>query len=222
MGAAVLLTRLQRVQDVLAEKIGLSLVLVDSRGQEVTIPSRLPLECFHAETAGKQCQEEKQYLLARAGQENIQEEMVLHCCHQNLYICCLKTAFQLASKDLFLIGGRIRDLAAIKRNLNIITATYLLPISLNYLESKEVNEHNCRETQLQAEALQGLTRQEIKILYYMGLGLSNKDIAAKLYISPSTVKTHVTHILHKMNLTNRTEAAIFALEKGLVKGDALV
>ncbi|MGI9860530.1 LuxR family transcriptional regulator [Moorella naiadis] len=221
MGAADLLTRLQRAQDVLAEKTGLSLVLVDNNGTEVTIPSRLPLDCFQAETAGNRCQEERRYLLKKAGQETGKEETVLHCCYQNVYSCCLKTAFKLGGKDLFLISGRTRDIAAIKRNLSIITAVYSLPVSISYPESEKVKDHDYRKITLQAEALQGLTRQEIRILYYVGLGLSNKDIAAKLFISPSTVKTHVTHILHKMVLANRTEAAIFALEKGLVKSDDL-
>ncbi|MDQ7092851.1 response regulator transcription factor [Desulfosporosinus sp. PR] len=65
----------------------------------------------------------------------------------------------------------------------------------------------------------GLTFQETKILSFIVSGLSNKDIAFKLCISQSTVKTHVANIFKKLGLVNRTEASIYAVKNGLISGD---
>lgn len=63
-----------------------------------------------------------------------------------------------------------------------------------------------------ADALKQLTAREGEILDYLAQGLSNKAIARALDISHDTVKLHVRHILSKLNLTSRVEAAVFAVE----------
>ena len=63
-----------------------------------------------------------------------------------------------------------------------------------------------------ADALKQLTAREREILDYLAQGLSNKAIARTLEISHDTVKLHVRHILSKLNLTSRVEAAVFAVE----------
>ena len=63
-----------------------------------------------------------------------------------------------------------------------------------------------------ADALKQLTVREREILDYLAQGLSNKAIARALDISHDTVKLHVRHILSKLNLTSRVEAAVFAVE----------
>jgi two-component system nitrate/nitrite response regulator NarL len=64
-----------------------------------------------------------------------------------------------------------------------------------------------------SDALQQLTAREREILEYLAQGLSNKAIARQLDISHDTVKLHVRHILAKLNLTSRVEAAVFAVEQ---------
>jgi len=64
-----------------------------------------------------------------------------------------------------------------------------------------------------ADALQQLTAREREILEHLAQGLSNKAIARQLDISHDTVKLHVRHILAKLNLTSRVEAAVFAVEQ---------
>ena len=64
-----------------------------------------------------------------------------------------------------------------------------------------------------ADALQQLTAREREILEHLSQGLSNKAIARVLDISHDTVKLHVRHILAKLNLTSRVEAAVFAVEQ---------
>lgn len=63
------------------------------------------------------------------------------------------------------------------------------------------------------DALQQLTAREREILDYLAQGLSNKAIARALDISHDTVKLHVRHILAKLNLTSRVEAAVFVVER---------
>ncbi len=59
----------------------------------------------------------------------------------------------------------------------------------------------------------GLTEQEGKILEHIALGQSNKLIARELSIAEGTVKVHVKHLLKKLNLKSRVEAAVWAVEK---------
>jgi two-component system nitrate/nitrite response regulator NarL len=69
-----------------------------------------------------------------------------------------------------------------------------------------------------AEALKQLTAREREILDYLAQGMSNKAIARSLDISHDTVKLHVRHILSKLNLTSRVEAAVFAVEHKSAQG----
>lgn len=55
-----------------------------------------------------------------------------------------------------------------------------------------------------------ITPREREVLQLIGLGLTNRDIAQQLYISEGTVKTHVTHLLNRLNLKNRAQLAIQA------------
>ena len=67
-----------------------------------------------------------------------------------------------------------------------------------------------------------LTSREREILDHLARGQSNKSIARALDISPDTVKLHVRHILAKLNLSSRVEAAVFAVEhKGTASGRAM-
>ena len=67
-----------------------------------------------------------------------------------------------------------------------------------------------------ADTLKLLTAREREILHQLSQGLSNKAIARVLDISHDTVKLHVKHILAKLNLTSRVEAAVFAVEQKAV------
>ena len=63
----------------------------------------------------------------------------------------------------------------------------------------------------------GLTDRELDILRLMVDGLSNPEIAKKLFVSRSTVKFHVSNVLMKLGATSRTEAVSMALHEKLVK-----
>ncbi len=61
-----------------------------------------------------------------------------------------------------------------------------------------------------------LTQRETQVLRHVALGLSNKEIGKSLEISVETVKEHVQNILRKIAVTDRTQAAVWAVRKGLV------
>jgi len=64
-----------------------------------------------------------------------------------------------------------------------------------------------------------LTEREVEVLKLVAQGHTNKEIAEQLVVSKGTVGTHISNILDKLHLANRTQAALFALRKGLVDLD---
>jgi DNA-binding NarL/FixJ family response regulator len=64
-----------------------------------------------------------------------------------------------------------------------------------------------------------LSERERDVFRMMARGLSNAEIGSELYISETTVKTHVTHILQKLDLRDRVQAVVFAYQTGLFESD---
>lgn len=64
-----------------------------------------------------------------------------------------------------------------------------------------------------------LTRREMEVLRLVARGLSNQEIAAQLNITEGTVRLHVSNVLSKLHLANRTQAALYALQEGLTSLD---
>ncbi len=76
------------------------------------------------------------------------------------------------------------------------------------LSNKESNERNL---------IDQLTKRELDVLREIARGKSNKEIASSLFITEKTVKTHVSNLLSKLELADRTQAALFAVKNHLVE-----
>ena len=73
----------------------------------------------------------------------------------------------------------------------------------------------CHPPKQQPLCADPLTEREVDVLRLISQGCSNKEIAVKLSVSELTVRTHVSNILSKLHLASRTQAALYALQKGI-------
>ncbi|SHH00012.1 response regulator [Tepidibacter thalassicus] len=80
---------------------------------------------------------------------------------------------------------------------------------------KEINRK--KESKSSKRGLNSLTKREYEVLSLIADGLSNKEISERLFISEKTVKNHVSSILRKLDLSDRTQAAIYAYKNNVKK-----
>lgn len=73
-----------------------------------------------------------------------------------------------------------------------------------------------------SQELERLTDREAEVLRFMAKGLTNSEIADTLYLSPTTIKSHVAGVLAKLGLRDRTQAVVFAYENGVVRPGSTV
>jgi DNA-binding NarL/FixJ family response regulator len=67
--------------------------------------------------------------------------------------------------------------------------------------------------------LEELTERELDVFRLIARGLSNAEIGRELYISETTVKTHITHVLRKLNLRDRVQAVVLAYQSGIAEAE---
>lgn len=80
-----------------------------------------------------------------------------------------------------------------------------------------MNRDNDKSNALLQSPVLLLSRREIDVIVQLAQGLSNKEIADKLFISERTVKTHVYNVFRKLEIENRIELTLYAFQSGLIK-----
>lgn len=101
----------------------------------------------------------------------------------------------------------------LKQAINVIITdgSYIQPSLLPALNSRLINRD------IDKEKLESLTKREIEILIQIAGGMFNKEIANNLDISERTVKNHISNIFKKIDVSDRTQAAVFAIKNNVVK-----
>jgi DNA-binding NarL/FixJ family response regulator len=110
-----------------------------------------------------------------------------------------------------------REIAAAVRAVADGTAT-LSPAVTTTLIDSYVERKAAPRRAAALEKVAALSERELEVLRLLGTGESNADLARQLFVSEATVKTYVSRLLTKLDLANRTQAAILAHEAGLLEG----
>lgn len=103
--------------------------------------------------------------------------------------------------------------AELKRAINYIIQgeNYIQPSLIPALNSRLVNRD------IDKEKIDSLTRRELEVLIQVSNGMFNKEIANSLDISERTVKNHISNIFKKIEVNDRTQAAVFAIKNSLIQ-----
>ncbi|MCM1257143.1 MAG: response regulator transcription factor [Roseburia sp.] len=122
--------------------------------------------------------------------------------------------YLMKAMDIGINGYLLKDSESAKLKKAILTVirgeTYIQPDLIPILNSKMKNMKNDQDK------LESLTRRELDVLKNLAVGMYNKEIAIKLDISERTVKNHVSNIFKKISVSDRTQAAVFAIRNNLV------
>jgi DNA-binding NarL/FixJ family response regulator len=110
-----------------------------------------------------------------------------------------------------------REIAAAVRAVADGTATLSPAVTATLIDSY-VERKAAPRRAAALEKVGALSDREREVLRLLGTGESNADLARQLFVSEATVKTYVSRLLTKLDLTNRTQAAILAHEAGLLEG----
>lgn len=103
--------------------------------------------------------------------------------------------------------------AELKKAINIVNSgeTYIQPSLIPALNTRLV------ARDVDKDKLDSLTRRELEVLVHVANGMFNKEIATTLDISERTVKNHISNIFKKIDVSDRTQAAVFAIKNDLIK-----
>ncbi|MCU9612499.1 response regulator transcription factor [Caldibacillus lycopersici] len=113
-------------------------------------------------------------------------------------------------------AGAFSYLLKTARAEEIIAAIYKAMSGETVIEAKVANKMMNRLRSKKRELHEDLTERELEVLMCIGEGMTNQEISKELFIGIKTVKTHVSNILGKLDVQDRTQAAIYANRHGLV------
>lgn len=126
-----------------------------------------------------------------------------------------ETEYLMKAVDIGVNGYVLKDSESAELKKAIFTVadgeTYIQPSLIPALNAKMI------ETNKDAEKIKSLTKRELDVLKLLAVGMFNKEVGKRLKISERTVKNHVSNIFKKLGVTDRTQAAVFAIRNNLVQ-----
>ena len=126
-----------------------------------------------------------------------------------------ETEYLMKAVDIGVNGYVLKDSESAELKKAIFTVadgeTYVQPSLIPALNAKMI------ETNKDAEKIKSLTKRELDVLKLLAVGMFNKEVGKRLEISERTVKNHVSNIFKKLGVTDRTQAAVFAIRNNLVQ-----
>ena len=126
-----------------------------------------------------------------------------------------ETEYLMKAVDIGINGYVLKDSESAELKKAIFTIadgeTYIQPSLIPALNSKMIQKN---EDELKIDAL---TKREMEVLKEMAVGKFNRDIAKEMKISERTVKNHISSIFKKLEVTDRTQAAVFAIRNNIIQ-----
>ena len=126
-----------------------------------------------------------------------------------------ETEYLMKAVDIGVNGYVLKDSESAELKKAIFTVadgeTYIQPSLIPALNAKMI------ETNKDAEKIKSLTKRELDVLKLLAVGMFNKEVGKRVEISERTVKNHVSNIFKKLGVTDRTQAAVFAIRNNNVQ-----
>ena len=146
-------------------------------------------------------------VLEKLKEENVNVKVIILTVHNEV-------EFLLKAVEIGIDGYLLKesDSAELKKAISHVVRgeTYIQPSMIPLLNSKMV------ERDIEKEKINLLTKRELEVLKLLSVGLYNKEIGKKLDISERTVKNHISSIFKKIDVTDRTQAAVFSIRNKLI------
>ncbi len=146
-------------------------------------------------------------VLEKIKKDNINVKVIILTVHNEI-------EYLLKAVDIGIHGYLLKESEASELKKAIFTVvngeTYIQPNLIPILNSKII------ERDVEKEKIDLLTRREMEVLKLLSVGLYNKEIGEKLNISERTVKNHISSIFKKIDVADRTQAAVFSIRNSLV------
>lgn len=147
-------------------------------------------------------------VLEEIKKKNIQVKVLILTVHNEV-------EYLLKAVDIGVDGYILKDSESVelKKAINTIMngESYIQPNLIPALNNKLVSRDNDKDK------IASLTKRELEVLICVANGMFNRDIADKLKISERTVKNHITSIFKKINVVDRTQAAVFAIKNDIIR-----
>lgn len=132
-----------------------------------------------------------------------------------LLAAALLILFQISRFSLFSIGSA-NEWIIILIGVSFIVVGILISRVLFGAQKPELSSTSATIPSTEKAKRLGISQRELEVLVEVAAGLSNQEIAGKLFISESTVKTHVSNLLVKLDAKRRTQAVLRAKEMGVI------